>query len=248
MTEFTPSLRQISARLSVPEPIRSRILLEIASDMEDLLDHHLAEGMDRSVGVEEVLARFDLSGEALRELEEVHRSTVQRSLDGLLRQAATRWERGILAVLALFFALGLLRFLLTPDLVSHASPLVIALLGLVGLGLVQAVRLAFALFRRPGLPDGFRRKRLLLLPVLSGLLVAAGFAGVWVELYRRALLIREGPDAALVVLVHWVQTASATMVVALSGGLLLGLLWFFLESRASQVEAVAAAELLRPSA
>jgi hypothetical protein len=82
--------------------------------------------------------------------------------------------------------------------------------------------------------------------MMSLLLLFLGFSGIWVELYRSALAIRVEPALALRHLVGWLHLASATMVVALSGALLLGLLWFFLETRATHLDELAAARILEP--
>ncbi len=244
MSEFTEHLREISRRLPLPEPVRSRVLLEIASDMDDLLQHHLASGMERGQAVAAVVEQFDLSDDALQELARIHDSSFQRSLEGLARQAGTRWERGILALLALVLAVSMTRVLLAPTLLRDAGPVVFGVVGVLLLAVVLAVWSGLRLFIPGGDPSGTGRKGLRTLPPLAGLVILLGFSGVWVELYRAALRMRGEPDQTLVFLAHWLHMASATLVVALAGGLLVGLLWFFLETRARHLEAEAAARLL----
>ena len=77
-----------------------------------------------------------------------------------------------------------------------------------------------------------------------GIGVAVAGAGLWVELYLSALRIRAVPGETLIHLVGWLYMASATLVIALSGALVLGFLWFFLESRVRRQELTAAARLL----
>ncbi len=248
MNEFTAHLRDISRRLPISEPARSRILVEIAADMDDLLQHHMDAGMEEEAAVQAVLDRFRFSDEALRELAHVHDSTLQRSLEGLARQAGSRWERAILALLTLFLGIAMARVLAEPSLLADAGPVVFGMIAVLAFGVGTAVWQGVALVRI-GRGTGRAipwqgRQRLRVLPLLAGLLFLLGFGGVWVDLYRAALRMRSAPSETLVFLAHWLHMASATLVVALAGGLLVGLLWFFLETRATDLETRAAAQLL----
>lgn len=247
MSRFSQHLRHLAARLPIAEPARSRVLLEVASDMEDLFRHLVGEGMREEAAAIAVAERFELSESALHELSRIHSSPISRSLEGLSGQASSTWERVILGLVALFLIPGSAGGLfLQPTLYGDASPLAFALMAILALGLGLGLWKAIALFRplRAGAP--VPRRGLRTLPGLSLLLLSLGFAGVWVELYRSALAIRGGPELALRHLVEWLHLACATMVVALSGALLTALIWFFLENRAAHLEERSAAAILEP--
>ena len=46
MSRFAGVLKRVSDGLDLPQPTRSRILLEMAGDLQDLYEHHLGQGMD----------------------------------------------------------------------------------------------------------------------------------------------------------------------------------------------------------
>ncbi len=245
MTDFAPHLRALSTGLMVPEPNRSRILLEVASDMEDLLEHYLAKGMDRDQAVATVQEHFDLSEEALRELTRVHASPFQQSLEGISGQARKGWERAVLLLVGLFVLPGLVFPLAKPAVLVDAGPLAWGLIPTLAVALVLGVREGAGLSGKNALRGGrIPRLGIRTLPAFSLLLLGLGFAGAWLEFYRAALRVREAPQQALVHLIHWLHLASATLVVALSGALLTALFWFFLEARATHLEERAAARLL----
>jgi hypothetical protein len=247
MSQFSSHLRHVASRLPIPEPARSRVLLEIATDMEDLFRHLVAGGMEEEEAVTAVAEQFELSDDALQELSLIHSSPVSRSLESLSGQARSTWERVILGLMALFLIPGAAGGLfLQPTLYGDASPLAFLLMAILALGLGLGLWKAIALFRP--VPDGapVPRQGLRTLPGLSLLLLSLGFAGVWVELYRSALAIRRAPELALRYLVEWLHLACATMVLALSGALLTALIWFFLENRAAHLEERSAAAILEP--
>ena len=247
MSNFSTQIRRFSSRLPLSEPTRSRVLLEMAADMEDLLHHYLDQGVEKEEAIRAVEEHFDLSDEALRELVRVHTTPLQRSLQGLSVQIRSRWERSTLALVAAFVMLGLIRHLLHIPLYEAASPLAFLLLALLVLGAGMGAWKGIHLFGPATRHTGGRpapRRGIGTLPFLALLLLGMGFGGIWVELYRTALVVRADTAYALKYLVEWLHLASATMVVALSGALLVGLFWFFLETRASQLDQRAASSMM----
>jgi hypothetical protein len=244
MSRFTQTLLDVDERLAVPEPARSRILLEISADMEGLFQEYLARGYSEAEAEEAVLEHFDLSEEALRELVRVHDTPLQRSLEHLSGQVRSPWSRLLLLVLALFVVLGLGVLLLQGQLYRDASSLVWILMPLLGWGLWMAGRNFRQLYLAGRVRDPAVRScpgRILGLAVL---MVVLAVCGLWLELYLGALRVRSAPGEALVHLVGWLHMASATLVIALSGALILGFFWFLMESRFRVRELSAAAELL----
>lgn len=245
MSDFAAPLRELADRLPIPEPARSRVLLEMATDMEDLLQYHLETGVERGEAVRAVEEQFDLSDEALKELVLIHSSPLHRSLEGLSGQARSRWERVILALLALAVAPGLAFQLIQPSLLRTASPLVFVLMTILVVALGVGLRRGVTLFRPGFVPRGpLPREGIRSLPGMALLLLGLGFGGIWVELYRTFLAIREAPSTAFPLLVHWLHMASATLAVALSGALLTALFWFFLEARSAHLEERATARMM----
>lgn len=244
MSRFTKVLTGLDARLAVPEPARSRVLLEVAADMEDLFREYRDRGLGEGDAEAAVVEHFDLSDEVLRELVRVHDTPLQRSLENLSGQVRGTWSRLLLVVLALFVTVASGSLLFRSQLYRDASVSVWVLVPILALGLAIAGGQAHRLYMGDHRRSPESRSGLGHLLGLALLLVAVASAGLWVELYLSALRIRAVPGEALFHLVGWLHMASATLVVALSGGLFLGFLWFFLDSRARRLELKAAANLL----
>lgn len=101
---FVPALRRISSELNLPEPTKSRLLLEMASDLEALYEHYRARGVDEEEAVRRTEEKILASPEVLQHLIAVHTRGYQRWLS----HAAGRMRLGFELLL---FTLGVLPML-----------------------------------------------------------------------------------------------------------------------------------------
>lgn len=244
MSRFEKALLEVDSRLTVSEPSRSRILLEIASDMEGLFQVYQGRGMGDLEAEASTLDHFDLSEEALADLVRVHDTTLERSLDEISGPVRGSWARLLMVGLALFVVVGSSAFLFNPDVYQTASKVVFAIMPLLVWGLWVAGRQASTLMKAKGTWSPRLRGGLGRLLGLALTIVGVGGGGLLIELYLGALRIREVPGDAFIHLVGWLHMASATMVVALSGALMLAFLWFFLDAQTRRLERSASQALL----
>ena len=101
MSRFAGALRGISERLSLPQPARARVLLEIAGDLEEIYRILLERGVTEEDAAREALDRIDLSDEALRGLARVHGGWFRRLTDSIAERAGSRWNLALLGLLVL---------------------------------------------------------------------------------------------------------------------------------------------------
>ena len=60
MTRFANLLSRIRNRLDLPQPTKSRILLEISSDLEDAYHYYMDQGMTHQEAKKKTLVIFDI--------------------------------------------------------------------------------------------------------------------------------------------------------------------------------------------
>jgi hypothetical protein len=84
-------LRRISSELKLPEPIKARILLEMAADLEALYEHYCARGLAEEEAARLTEEKLLASPEALQHLIVVHTTGYQRWLG----RAAERLRWGL---------------------------------------------------------------------------------------------------------------------------------------------------------
>lgn len=97
MSRFVPVLRALDDSLVLPQPARSRVLLEIAGDLEAFFDCARTEGVPEAEAERLALEAFHPSSETVSSLVRLHGSPVALLLDGLSGQARDLWERALLA-------------------------------------------------------------------------------------------------------------------------------------------------------
>lgn len=239
MADFAHVLRRAEGRLRVPEPQRSRILLEIAQDLEDAYRGYLARGCSEEEARRRAEAVFAASDEALDALGELHRPALQRVLDRLSDADGHAAERTILTGLAVFaLAVGIYG-LAAAGLARPMSPFAWPLLVLVAVAAWACGRIAARLHLPVGAQP--RRIRLDILPGLAGGSLTLGLLGFLLESWQLAASIEAGGPGGVAVAAPFLRRAAAQLTLSLILSLAIFFAWFHLRRRALEIERVRAA-------
>lgn len=242
MNRFTDVLNETAARLKLPQPAKSRILLEIAGDMEDVYRVCRERGLAREEAYREAVARFELSDDALADLVAVHTSRFRRFLDGLSEQGRSRAEQAALGLLILFVVATTGQQAAGSTFFAHASALSWPALVLTLLAIVVGARKAWALWLAQEHDARRLQEGLVPILVLGGMNVLLGFFGFWIEVQIIARrLAAGGPGADLVI---WLRASAATVVVAMMSALICCLIWYVLAQRVATIQRAEVAYLL----
>jgi hypothetical protein len=239
-------LRRISSELAVPEPLKSRILLEMAADLESLYDHYRARGLDEDEAARRAEERLLASPEALRHLVGVHTTLYER----LLSRAVGRLRWGFDLLL---FAVGVVPMLALAVLVIAAqlhtvggTPLIWPLLLLAAGVAVISLGKAYQLFiRRERSPARLHRGLPLLVllgalgPAMGGLVFVLGSYQVATGLAMGVL-----PEPVHLTAAAQVARDGTLCLLGLLLGFAAGLVWFVLVNRLAAMEQAESAALL----
>lgn len=235
MERFGRVLRRADAELEVREPDRSRILLELAADLEDLYRAYRERGHSE----EEARRRAEswLAPEAgdLAALRRLHTPLVGRLLSPLSDVARSRLESTALTVLAVVAGVAGLGTLRATAFAWPPAPAAIVVLVLGALGAAVAARRGLDLFLSPdrGLQVPGWIPGLLTLAAAS---VVVGALGACLQLHAAL-----GPSAtaapSAAYLWRVVGTAAGTAALGIVVALALGVAWLWLVARARVVRA-----------
>jgi len=240
MSRFNIFLHETGERLALPKATRSLILIEIASDLEDLFNHYVQQGMSEEDAAARAEEKVDMSEEALAELVRIH-SDARGWTERIARRVQPFWERFAMAVIVLFFlifaTLGTDTRPLT-HLTGFIWPILVILLYLLVFFIIQMVRLS-----DNQSPRRFRDS--LATPLFLGAASAVvGIAGTGIELYRTLMRMAADPERAATLFAQAILGSTATLSIALLVTLMAGVAWFVLAGRVSRLEDDIALNLL----
>jgi hypothetical protein len=239
-------LRRISSELKLPEPVKARILLEMAADLEALYEHYCARGLAEEEAARLTEEKLLASPEALQHLIVVHTTGYQRWLG----RAAERLRWG-LDLLLFLLGVGPVVVIATWVVAAQveamlADPFVWPLLAAVAAVTVLAVWKALQLFRGRVTPTAELHRGLALLLFLGVVAPAFAAAAFLIRLHGVSMQVvsgRAAPEAMLAAMEPLVHSATL-----LGMGLLLGigagLVWFVLVNRIAAIEQAESAALL----
>lgn len=248
MTRFAGVLKQAEDRLRAPEPSRTRILLEMAADLEDSYRHHLDQGCDEEEAARRAEEAFATSDETLRLLERIHQSGFSSSAERFFHQIGSIWSTILLVVLLAFEILLAVRISSDRSFFVHPSPFLWPVASLALAAIVFTAWKLVQIFSRAG-ADVRRLRTGLGVPLFfSGASLAIAFLGFLFHLQRFFRINSDGaPETLFMNFAGWMVSISSLMVIGLLTAILSGLVWFVLSSLVIHSEARQMASLLQAS-
>jgi hypothetical protein len=244
MSRFTALLKRTAARLDLPQPVKSHVLLEMAADLEDMFAAYQERGLDEEEAARRVEEKFDASDDALTELTRLHRSALRRGMDRFSEQAQTVWEKVVLVLILVFVLASVGGLLASPAFFSSASTFVWpgATVGLVALGIFLVK--TYQLFVKKD--HGLRRLRrgLPSLLLLACAAIFNGAFGFFLGMMLSMHLMATDQERAGVHFMSWLVGSSATMILSMLVAIFAALFWFVLMNKVKRIELAKAAMLL----
>ena len=244
MTDFAEALRRIDARLHLPQPARSRVILELATDLEALYRHYLDTGLAEEEARLAALSDLDATDEVLTDLAEVHVSAVRRGMDRLVRQIDSGWTRALLLVVLAVVAGTAARVVLSPMFVEDAGlflwPMGLCLLAGGATGGLLLMRLQRFDADDPA-PARGPLDRIAVLLLGEGILA---LFGTWMELYWAVGRMVDDTGQITPQLFAWLVRGSALLSAGIAAALILAVVWFFASHRTAVIEDARAALLM----
>ncbi len=230
------ALEQAEARLAIPQPARTRVLLELHADLEDLFALYREQGLPVEAAEERALVSLDLSPTALAGLAAVHANPVRRMLDRLSAQARGRIERAALALVMLSAAGLLLPLVLGGRIFLDAGPLLWPALALclaaLAAGAIKLYQLHIVQDHTPR-----RVRRHLHTPLaLAATQVGCGFAGMYGHFLAAWLRSRSAPGETTLHLTRALLASAGLLSLALLGALISAVIWFLAANKAAAIE------------
>ncbi len=240
MSRFNSFLHTTGDRLTLPRATRSQILVEIASDLEDLFQHYLDQGRGEEEAAKLAEERVDMSDEALAEMVRIH-SEARGWPERIFRVAHTIWERIAMGMIVLVFTgLAILETELKP--LSHTTGFIWPIAGI--LFLLVGVFIA-QLTRSSDHPNPRRLREKLVTPLFLGAAsIVVGITGAFIDMYRALMAMVAKPDTSGPIFARAILENTSTLALALLVAMVAGIFWFVLAERVTRIEDAASRKFL----
>ncbi len=231
-----PSLSSVADRVrELPHPARTRILLEIAGDVEALSDELRRSGVPDPEAVAQAHARVVPSGPALDALIGLHRPVYQRLTAPIPASSLRRWEQGSLLAATLAVPGAGVAALAGAGLLAAPSPFLWGVLALATATLALVLRKGFQLFvRREPRHETLERELALVLGMSAAALLVAG-AGSVAGLWQLAGTLEAGGQDPAGPLMAWFRRDAVLVSLGILTALAGGLAWFLLAQAAAAI-------------
>lgn len=257
MKTFTPILKHINEKLDLPQPTKSRIILEISSDLEDLYEVYIQKGLNENEAKLRADEKLNLTDEALIELEKIHQSFFRRFMNKLNEQGQTRWKRIVLAIVLLFLITISTRTVLTTPFILQASIFIFPILGLFLVIIILSLVKFYKFYIKKEHVIKKLRTGLPAILILGGINLFIGIFGYIVELFLSIrttlysgyltviITVLNNRDGAFFSAVERVLKCSSMAMVCTFVTIFTALVCYILNNKIIKIEQAEAASLLK---
>ena len=258
MNPFKSLLIEINNKLELPQPTKSRIILEIAADLNDAYQLYQIQGMSKEEAIELAKQKFNLDDHSLNELVSVHQTNFRRWFEHLSTSAQTWWERLILiSLLAVVLILGGFT-IMKLTLVEEASPFVWIIVALLLVAAAVFLQKIYQIYIKKDHNLIRVKKGLPFILFMSAITIVFSMLGYYWQLYsfkeyghiletKLVYLLHTTDDSfprIFTLLIEWMIESSAFIMVGMFSTILIALMWYFLMMKVSKIEEAEAAVLL----
>lgn len=258
MKHFTPLLKSINERLDLPQPTKSRIILEIASDLDDLYQLYLSRGLSEQEAAIKAEEKINLTDEALNELVQIHQTLFRKLMDKINAQAQSRWERVAFVLMFIFVLAISIQGIFSAQFFLQASTWIFPVLGIFLTAILISIPKFYQLYIKKDHQVSKLRTGLSLIFGLGALNLVVGITGYVMELYLaadNALLFvnhlayiittqERGSHQTLTDITTWMIRSSSLIMFTLVATIVIAFIGYMLMNNIWKIERAEAAVLL----
>ena len=200
MRRFSSFLRELYKRLDLPQPTKSRIILEVAADLDDLYNAYRNKGLTEDEAMEKAIEKLDFNEDSLNQLVQVHTSFLKKWIDKISIQAQTRWEKIIMILVIMLLASMSIKVIATTQFFIQAGKFVWPIIGIGIITGVLALKKYYQLYIKKDHNIKNLHSGLPFMLFLAGASICIGYCGFFIEIFiagKGAIL----PGSSLVTLV-----------------------------------------------
>lgn len=237
MNRFSEVLKRARARLEIPEPSRTRVLLEMAADLEDSFQFYVSQGLTEAEAVQRAEEAFGTSEEALKHLARIHQSGMGGIADRVTGQVGRLWEKILLILLFAFEIWLAVRVLSDRSFFVYMSPFLWPIAALASSAFVFTIWKLIQIFSTSGRNIRKLREGLGVLLFCAGSSFAVAGCGFLFHMQRFFRLnVERAPESLFMNFAGFMIQISSMMTIGLLTAILSALVWFLLAGLVARAE------------
>lgn len=254
MTRFQNLLTEINAKLELPQPLKSRIIWEIADDIEETFKAYIKRGLSEEDAETKTKDKFTLSETAIIELTQIHLTPYRRWLDKFSRGAQSKWEKFLLIIIFTLILSSLAKVVYSTPFFVNASYFIYPILTALLFATILFIVKFYQLYIKKDHHIKKLRNGLDWILYSCGMILFLGVFGYFGELYVSSQSVNYlGPffflsflsnSTSLHLSVEWLVRNSSMMMTCLGSLMITLLYWFMLINKAGKIEQAEASILL----
>jgi hypothetical protein len=236
MNPFRDYLQNLNQRIRLPQPQKSRILLEISADLNDWYRHYLAEGKNEQEAHRAALERVDISGAELEELVRLHDSQLTRFMNRISQSTAGRWERWLFLLLVIFTVVFSGHAVFNHDFFLHSSIFITPVLGIAVLTVIQVVSRLYKIFLKKDHEIRRLREGIPAILFYGAAALLSGILGLFIDTFLTVSRIASDFANTLLYFIEWMTRISSMAVFTLYVVIFTAMVWFILYDKVLRIE------------
>jgi len=254
MNQFTDLLRNLNSKIDLPQPAKSRIILEIAADLNDTYHLYQKRGLSKTEAANKAREKFELSDEIISDLSSIHTNLFRQWLDRTIGKSQALWEKVLFITIFLFLLISTVYIVTKNPFFAEASLFVYPILA----ALIMATILWSVKFYQLYIKKDHRLKRLRYglswFKILGLINLFTGISGYFLELYlSKAEVLFLGPlfiiliqdtNEELLSIIELLSKNASLILICMLVIMITAILWLIIVEKINSIEQAEAAMLL----
>jgi len=249
MNRFLSFLKKINNKLDLPQTTKSKIILEMAADLNDLYNYYLGEGLSEKEAIQKAHEKIDVSDEALKQLIEIHQTGFKIFLQSLSEKVVNRWERAMMALVVFMIVVISTWIISSSQFFKQASPFVWPILCFAFITVIIALTKFYHLYIKKDHNMKTLSAGMTFIFILGGLSLFVGMFGYFFEIYLSGgytilpavslfinLFTLTSTANVMTDITDSLLRSSSVGMVGLLMTIFIGLIWFILMNKIWKIE------------
>jgi len=244
MEKFNSVLKSISEKIELPQPMKSRILLEISSDLNDTYELFLEQGYGEKEALKEAENKFKLDENSINELTQVYNTGIYKWLNNISDRTRNKWERLAIIFIILFSLFSIGKIIFTTEFFLKTSIFILPVLAVSFLAVIFIMIKYYQIFILKDHNIKRLRSNLPTILFFGGASLLTGVIGFFIDLFLTVSKISSDIKNTLIYFMDWLVRSSSYLMICLTIVMFLFVLWHIFYTKVTKIEFQATEHIL----